>query len=117
SRRTRTRQTPPPASARRPHRRPAAAASSETAGTAAPARDRTPRRSRRWPQTPRETGPSPHQYNVSLTSAHSRLRPRRRQILRTVVPRGLTPFEYLRDLLTRLPRTTNRQLAELLPAA
>ena len=31
--------------------------------------------------------------------------------------RGLDPLAYLRDVLSRLPRMTNRQIPEVLPAA
>jgi transposase len=31
--------------------------------------------------------------------------------------RGLNPFAYLRDVLTRLPNMTNRQILEVTPAA
>jgi hypothetical protein len=31
--------------------------------------------------------------------------------------RGLNPFAYLRDVLTRLPNMTNRQIPEVIPAA
>ena len=31
--------------------------------------------------------------------------------------RGIDPFAYLREVLTRLPRMTNRQIPEVLPAA
>ena len=31
--------------------------------------------------------------------------------------RGLNPFAYLRDVLTRLPNMTNRQTSEVTPAA
>jgi len=42
-------------------------------------------------------------------------------ILYTIVEscrrRGVEPYQYLRDVLTRLPSMTNRQVATLLPAA
>jgi hypothetical protein len=31
--------------------------------------------------------------------------------------RGVEPYQYLRDVLTRLPSMTNRQVATILPAA
>ena len=31
--------------------------------------------------------------------------------------RGLDPYAYLREVLTRLPRMTNRQIPEVTPAA
>ncbi len=31
--------------------------------------------------------------------------------------RGLNPFAYLRDVLSRLPNMTNRQIPEVMPAA
>jgi hypothetical protein len=31
--------------------------------------------------------------------------------------RGLNPFAYLRDVLSRLPAMTNRQIPEVIPAA
>lgn len=45
----------------------------------------------------------------------------RSAILYTIIEccrrRGIDPFTYLRDALTRLPKMTNRQVSELLPAA
>lgn len=45
----------------------------------------------------------------------------RSAILYTVIEncrrRGIDPYAYLRDVLTRLPRMTNRQIPEVLPAA
>jgi transposase len=45
----------------------------------------------------------------------------RSAILYTIIEscrrRGIDPYAYLRDVLTRLPRMTNRQIHEVIPAA